>query len=180
MALFALAKLSFLKVSIGNLFMQKNSLNFYKYVESKFYKNSNFIIFIFLIFVSFNFTSASLTGDAKQILELLFSNFYIKKNSFIDLLLHKEMLPHRWFLAIIIGIPIGALEIFNFPIELNLKMSLISFVIAYLFTFLYLITPVIIFSSMANTNKNKNVAMFLVVTFFGTSYLQFSNFKICK
>ena len=65
--------------------MQKKSLNFYKYMESKFYKNFNFIIFIFLIFVSFNFTSASLTGDAKQIIELLFSNFYIKKNSLIDL-----------------------------------------------------------------------------------------------
>ena len=50
-------------------------------------------------------------------------------------LLHEEMQPHRWYLAFIIGIPIGILEIFNFPIELNLKMSLISFAVAYLFTF---------------------------------------------
>jgi hypothetical protein len=128
--------------------------------------------------VSFNFTSASLTGDAKQIIELLFSNFYIERNSFIDLLYHKEMLPHRWYLAFIIGIPIGILEIFNFPIELNLKMSLISFAVAYLFTFLYLITPIIIFSSMENKDKNKNVAIFLIITFFGTSYLQFVNFYV--
>ena len=61
-------------------------------------------------------------------------------------------------LAFIIGIPIGILEIFNFPIELNLKMSLISFIL-YLLTFLYLITPIII-SSMENKDKKKTLLCF--------------------